>query len=87
MLFLVLVGSFFANINVTASIIPKNEIERNENKFDDQVANDNVNDFGYEIILEIDKYFRKEADFNNFKISKFLQLFTQWDCYMKQKTH
>ncbi|NHK32575.1 MAG: hypothetical protein FK730_14575 [Asgard group archaeon] len=68
LIFFVIIGTVFSNINFIASIIPKNEIERSENKVDNHVVNDNEFDLGYEIILEIDTYFRKEANNNNFKI-------------------
>ena len=69
MLVLVIFGSIFSNINAIASIMPKHEMQMIENKVENQVVDDIDNDFGYELVLQIDTYFRREADFNNIKIS------------------
>ncbi len=69
LVFLVIIGTIFANLSTVVSIMPKHEMQMIKSKVENQVVDDIDNDFGYELVLQIDTYFRREADFNKIKIS------------------
>lgn len=69
LVFLVIIGTIFANLNAVVSIMPRNTMERDVKKVDNQTINTNTNEFDLKTLTEISNYIRIQADLNNFEIS------------------
>lgn len=68
LIFLVLIGTFFANINVIASIVPSN-IQANVSRKANQEISDDTNELDYTSVSEISNYLQEQAGYNDFKFS------------------
>jgi len=67
LIILVIIGTFAANINMIASILPKNEGLNFDNLIEAQPTDNDLYTLEYEIIDEVYDYFIKQADLNGFE--------------------
>ncbi len=70
LIFLVIIGTIFANINVITSITPANVYENIDGNSENQNILTDYNDLDSNIILEISEYILNQANNFDFKISK-----------------
>lgn len=67
MIILVIFGSFFANINMVSSIIPKNGKRNYDNVIETQAVEIDTITLDYETVNEVFDYFKKQAMLNGYE--------------------
>ena len=69
LVFLVIIGTVFANVNAIVSIMPINIVERDVERVDNKTTISDINEFDVKTLTEIADYISIQAAQNNFEIS------------------